>query len=157
MTRRRLWAALFGLGFGFWLAWTRMTDFGQVVGALLFRRAYLWLMFATGAATAVLGLRALRASGRLTLVGREPVRWPPVPPQRRHVTGSVLFGVGWALAGACPGPIVAQLGLGRLSSLFTLGGMLLGIGLADALSRRQAAIFRAPSPCAGEAAERLAG
>lgn len=151
---RRAAALLFGTAFGFWLAWTHMTDFDQIVGALLFHRAYLWLMFATGVATTVVGLRVLRWTGTSTLVGREPIRWPTVLPQRRHVVGSALFGGGWALAGACPGPIAAQLGLGRLSSLLTLVGLFAGISLADALSRKGFAA-PAPSPCAGETSEGL--
>jgi uncharacterized protein len=152
---RRSVAALFGVAFGFWLAWTHMTDFDQIVGALLFRRPYLWLMFGTGVATTVVGLRVLQRTGTRTLLGREPVRWPTVAPQRRHVVGSVLFGIGWALAGACPGPIVAQIGLGRLSSLLTLIGLFAGIGLADAASRRGSP-SPALSPCAGETSDGLA-
>ena len=153
--RRGLFAATLGIGFGFWLAWTRMTDFDQIVGALLLRQAYLWLMFATGVATAVVGLQVLRRSGVSTLVGREPVAWPTVPPQMRHLVGSVVFGVGWALAGACPGPIAAQVGMGRLSSLLTLAGLFLGIALADALASRLSQGLTV-SPCAGETAEKVA-
>ena len=155
MGRRLLATTALGIAFGFWLAWTRMTDFDQIVGALLLRRAYLWLMFATGVGTTVVGLQLLRRTAASTLVGREPVSWPSVPPQRRHVVGSVLFGLGWALAGACPGPIVAQVGMGRLSSLFTLAGLFLGIALADALARRSSEDLTR-SPCAGETAEKLA-
>ena len=153
--RRLLGAALFGIAFGFWLAWTRMTDFDQIVGALLLQRAYLWLMFATGVVTTVIGLQLLRRTGASTLVGRQPVTWPEVPPQRRHVVGSALFGAGWALAGACPGPIVAQVGMGRLSSLFTLAGLFLGIAAADAFARWSSADVTL-SACAGETAEKLA-
>lgn len=151
---KRVIAALFGVGFGFWLAWTRMTDFDQIVGALLQRRAYLWLMFATGGFTTVVGLQILQRAGAVTLLRHEALHWPAVPPQRRHVVGSLLFGTGWALAGACPGPIAAQVGSGRLSSLFTLAGLLAGIALADAWGRRTAQA-RVASPCAGEAAEML--
>jgi uncharacterized protein len=153
--RQRLLAAAFGLAFGFWLAWTRMTDFDQIVGALLLERAYLWLMFATGVVTTIVGLQVLRGAGVVTLLGHEPLSWPSVMPQRRHVVGSLLFGTGWALCGACPGPIVAQVGAGRLSSLFTLAGLLAGIALADGWSRRSGQ-SRLASPCAGEATESLA-
>jgi uncharacterized membrane protein YedE/YeeE len=153
--RRGLLAAAFGIAFGFWLAWTRMTDFDQIVGALLLQRSYLWLMFATGVLTAVVGLQILRRSGAPTLLRQAPLTWPTVRPQRRHVVGSVLFGIGWALAGACPGPIVAQVGAGRLSALFTLAGLFGGIALADLYARRTAAPAGA-SPCAGEATELLA-
>lgn len=47
---------------------------------------------------------------------------------RPLVLGSVLFGVGWGIAGICPGPSLVLLGLGRLDALvfvlFMLGGML---------------------------------
>lgn len=150
--RRLVLATVFGIAFGFWLAWTRMTDFDQIVGALLLQHAYLWLMFATGVATTVVGLQLLRRTGAVTVLGHQPVLWPQVPPQKRHLVGSVLFGIGWALAGACPGPVAAQIGLGRLSSLFTLAGLLLGIALADAWTARQPQ-NQALSPCAGEASE----
>ncbi|MFL5305392.1 MAG: DUF6691 family protein [Polyangia bacterium] len=132
-TRVRGGAALAGIAFGFWLAWTRMTDFDQIVGALLLQRSYLWLMFATGVATAALGLQALRRFRVRTLATGAPVSWPTVRPQPRHLLGGALFGIGWALAGVCPGPIAAQLGEGRWSALFTLAGLFGGIALADAL------------------------
>jgi uncharacterized membrane protein YedE/YeeE len=150
MARRGV-GLLFGVAFGFWLAWARLTDYDQIVGGLLFRSSYLWLLFATGVATTVTGLQILKRAGVQTALGHAPVHWPPVPAEHRHVVGSALFGIGWAIAGACPGPVAAQLGQGRLSALFTLAGLLLGIGFADALGQRQAGSVA--SPCAGEAEE----
>ena len=40
--------------------------------------------------------------------------------RRDIVVGSALFGIGWAIAGTCPGPAVVQVGQGHLSGLFTL-------------------------------------
>jgi hypothetical protein len=45
------------------------------------------------------------------------------------VTGGVLFGLGWAVAGACPGVAFAQLGEGKLWSLVTLAGLVAGTRL----------------------------
>ena len=39
----------------------------------------------------------------------------------------MLFGIGWALADACPGPIATQVGQGIAWSLFTLAGVVVGI------------------------------
>ncbi|HVR63704.1 MAG TPA: DUF6691 family protein [Polyangia bacterium] len=150
MSRR--WVGLvFGVAFGFWLAWARLTDYRAIVGALRFQSFYLWLLFATGVATTALGLQILSRTGARTWLTRAPLAWPPVSPQRRHVVGSALFGVGGALAGACPGPIAAQIGEGRLSALFTLAGLLAGIAVADTLGKRQPLFVGAP--CAGEAQE----
>ena len=55
-------------------------------------------------------------------------------PGRHHVVGSVFFGVGWAVADACPGPIATQVGQGVLWSLFTIAGVVAGMVLAQRVS-----------------------
>src|SRR3546814_12624570 len=47
----------------------------------------------------------------------------------RLITGSILFGVGWGLAGLCPGPAVASLALSPLSVLPFVVAMLAGMGI----------------------------
>ena len=61
--------------------------------------------------------------------------WAPEAPRRRHVVGSLIFGVGWAVADACPGPIATQVGQGVLWSLFTITGVVAGIVLAQRVER----------------------
>jgi uncharacterized membrane protein YedE/YeeE len=46
------------------------------------------------------------------------------------VVGALLFGVGWAVADACPGPIATQLGQGVWWSLATIVGLTIGLRLA---------------------------
>ena len=41
--------------------------------------------------------------------------------------GSLIFGTGWAVADACPGPIATQVGQGVLWSLFTITGVVIGM------------------------------
>ena len=57
-------------------------------------------------------------------------------PERRHLVGSVLFGIGWGLAGACPGPIATQLGQGIAWGIPTTIGLVVGIVLFGRLQRR---------------------
>ena len=40
--------------------------------------------------------------------------------------GGLLFGVGWALAGTCPGTALAQIGEGKLAGIVTFAGIVLG-------------------------------
>ena len=89
--------------------------------ALLFEDSYLYLFFASAVATAAIGLRLLRRSGR--------VAWTPVQPARRHVTGALMFGIGWGVSDACPGPIATQIGQGIAWALPTLAGVVLGVYL----------------------------
>jgi len=85
---------------------------------------------------ASVGVHLLRR--RRALLTGERIDWPATRPARNHIVGSVLFGTGWALADACPGPIAAQLGQGIAWSLFTLAGVVVGIWVF--LRRRPSAI-----------------
>jgi uncharacterized membrane protein YedE/YeeE len=42
------------------------------------------------------------------------------------IPGSLIFGLGWGLAGACPGTVLAMLGEGKMGALFTIAGIILG-------------------------------
>jgi uncharacterized membrane protein YedE/YeeE len=121
----RLAGLLVGLVFGVVLSWSGMSDPDVIRGALLFEESYLFLFFASAVLVATVGVRLLR--GRRSLLTRERIDWRSTPVQRRHIAGSVLFGTGWALADACPGPIATQLGQGVVWSLFTLAGVVAGI------------------------------
>jgi uncharacterized protein len=115
--------------FGVTLSWTGMSDPDVIRGALLFEEAYLFLFFASAVLVASAGVWWLRRRGARALLTGERVDWEPQAPQRRHVVGSVLFGTGWALADACPGPIATQVGQGIAWSLFTIVGVVAGIWL----------------------------
>jgi uncharacterized protein len=132
----RLAGLLVGLVFGVVLSWSGMSDPDVIRGALLFEESYLFLFFASAVVVATVGVRLLR--GRRSLLTRERIDWRSTPVQRRHIAGSVLFGTGWALADACPGPIATQLGQGIAWSLFTLAGVVAGIWVF--LRRRPSAI-----------------
>ena len=57
---------------------------------------------------------------------------------RRLIIGSITFGVGWGLAGYCPGPALASLAYGGLKPLLFVIAMLVGMGLFEMLEHRKA-------------------
>jgi uncharacterized membrane protein YedE/YeeE len=61
---------------------------------------------------------------------------------RRLVLGSVLFGIGWGVAGFCPGPALVSLGMGEPKALVFVAAMLVGMGAFEFFERRK----RAPAP-----------
>jgi uncharacterized protein len=126
---KQLTGFLVGAVFGVTLSWTGMSSPEVIREALLFEDSYLYLMFASAVATAFVGQRLLRAAHARALLTGEAVGWSVVPPERRHLTGSLMFGTGWAISGACPGPIATQLGQGVAWSLFTLAGVVIGIAI----------------------------
>jgi len=57
----------------------------------------------------------------------------------RLVGGSVLFGMGWGVAGLCPGPGLVALGMGEVKAVVFVAAMLVGMGLFELLERRKQA------------------
>ena len=114
-----------GLVFGFVISWAGFAEPDRIRQMLLFEDWYLYPMFVAAVATGFVGLRLVR--GQRALITRDAVSWATAPPERRHVVGALIFGTGWAVADACPGPIAAQLGFGAVWSLCTAFGVVVGI------------------------------
>ncbi len=152
----RVAGALIGVVFGVVLSWSGMTSPEVIREGLLFQSPYLFLFFASAVTTAFAGLWILRRRRPRALLTGEPVEWETVRPERRHVTGSVLFGIGWGVSGACPGPIATQLGQGIAWGVPTAVGLVLGIVLFSRLKARAPSRARAAaavgSPVAADAA-----
>jgi uncharacterized membrane protein YedE/YeeE len=129
MTRIRIAGALLGVVFGVVLSWSGMASPEVLRHALLFEQSYLYLMFASAVLTATVGLAVLRrVRARAALTGAE-LTYARERPARPHVVGAALFGIGWGVADACPGPIAAQIGQGIPWAVFTLTGLLGGVWL----------------------------
>jgi uncharacterized membrane protein YedE/YeeE len=77
--------------------------------------------------TATAGLHILRRVRARAVLTDAPIHWIPERPGRRHVFGSLIFGLGWGISAACPGPIAAQVGQGIPWALFTLAGAAAGV------------------------------
>ena len=67
---------------------------------------------------------------------RERISWTTARPERHHVVGSAIFGVGWGIANTCPGPVAAQLGQGAFWSVLTIAGIFAGIRLREYVAAR---------------------
>ncbi|HKK06397.1 MAG TPA: YeeE/YedE thiosulfate transporter family protein [Gammaproteobacteria bacterium] len=110
---------LFGLLMGGTLARIGFADYDQVHRMFIF--ADMRLLFTFGGAVVFAG--AVFA----VLRGHLPYHNKTLQPGT--VPGSILFGAGWAICGACPSIVFVQLGQGRLPALATLLGILFGVVL----------------------------
>jgi len=129
----RLAALALGTVTGFVFAWARMTDPNTFHRMLSLHSPRIYLLMCAAVAVAFVGARLLR--GRRALLTGEPIGWTSTRPTRHHVLGSVLFGIGWGISEACPGPTAAQLGAGRVLALAVAAGVLVGVKLQPALAR----------------------
>ena len=146
----RIVGLLFGVGFGFLMAWAGLSDATVIRNMLLLREAHVFLFMGSAVLVAAVGLRLLRAAGVRAVITGEPVAWTFDRVERHHIVGSLLFGAGWSLAGTCPGPVAAMVGQGKFSALFVAGGLLAGVSLQGALARRRLEL-KAAQPIAMEA------
>jgi hypothetical protein len=65
--------------------------------------------------------------------GEEIQFTPKIKTVPRYLIGGIIFGLGWALAGACPGPMYVLIGSGAWSILIVLAGALIGTFLYGVL------------------------
>lgn len=133
---------VFGFGFGFVLAWSRLTDPSVIRKMLLLHEPDVFLLMGLTVVTAAIGVRLLRTRGARAIVGGELVAWTVEKPEARHVLGSLFFGAGWSLAGTCPGPVAAMIGEGRLGGVAVAIGLLGGVMAQGALARSRVAAKR---------------
>lgn len=122
---------LSGLVFGLGLALSGMINPARVLGFLDVAGDWdpsLAFVLAGAVITSTIGVAFARRCPR-PLVG-ERFNWPGASSlDRRLLIGAALFGVGWGLAGFCPGPAIASLSLGYGKSFFFAAAMLVGMVL----------------------------
>lgn len=124
--------SLFGAG----LFISGMTDTTKVQGWLdVFGNWDPTLAFVMGGAIVPMFIAWRLTHGRAPLVGGEFPALPRPELDRHLVTGSVIFGMGWGLAGLCPGPAIASLSYGGAGGLVFMAAMLVGMGAAPRVGR----------------------
>lgn len=138
MNARTLAALAAGAVFGVGLAVSGMTDPRRILGFLdIAGDVDLRLLFVLGGAvltSTVLFHLVLRRSRpllapRFALPSRSTV-------DRRLIAGAAVFGVGWGLAGYCPGPALVGLGIGAPEALWFVPAMLAGMAVQRWQSQR---------------------
>ena len=138
---RKLTAFLAGLVFGIGLLLAGMANPSKVLGFLDLAGTWdpsLALVMAGAIAVALLPF-TLAKKRQQSLLGL-PMQLPNKREiDRRLIGGSLLFGIGWGIAGICPGPAVAILLTGHWQVILFVAAMLIGMALFEALERRERA------------------
>jgi len=137
MTIFASWLA--GVIFGLGLIVSGMADPAKVLGFL--DLAGTWdpsLAFVMAGAVAVAAVAFVVARKRTVSFLGAAMNLPKTRRiDRRLVAGSLMFGIGWGVAGFCPGPGLVALGMGEIKALVFVVAMLAGMGLYELLERRK--------------------
>ena len=133
-------ALLAGLIFGLGLIMSGMANPAKVLGFLDLAGA--WdpsLMFVMGGAIGVAFFAFATAARRKSTFAGEPINLPAARRiDRPLVIGSLLFGIGWGVAGFCPGPALVGVGMLQAKALLFVLAMLAGMGLHAWIGRGRA-------------------
>lgn len=126
-----------GLIFGVGLIISGMTDPSKIIGFLDLTGS--WdpsLAFVMGGAV-VVGFIAFRLARRRQTAFLGGAIQLPTGRQidRRLVFGSLAFGIGWGLAGYCPGPAVVSVGMGQEKAIVFAVAMVAGMALFQLIER----------------------
>lgn len=137
MKRRTVGALVAGVLFGAGLVVSGMTNPRNVIGFLDFSarwnpRLLAVMAGAVGVYAALLALLGPIVRGVRPLPGRSG------RVDASLVLGAATFGVGWGLAGYCPGPAIVCLGSGTATALAFVAAMIAGNAAARRVSRRRA-------------------
>ncbi len=117
---------LVGVLFWITLAKAEVVSWYRIQEMFLFDSFHMYGIIGSAVVLGILIVAIIKKAGVKDLNG-EPIRF--IPKERsfpRYFLGGSIFGLGWALVGACPGPIFILLGMGHSSFLVVLLGALLG-------------------------------
>ena len=128
-----------GILFGMGLMLSGMTNPGEVLGFLDWSGVWSPDLIGVLGSAVLVSLIGFQFARRMDKPWFE-AEFPALPRKsidRPLLMGAMLFGVGWGLAGYCPGPALAGLALGNDEVLVFLGAMLCGGLLQQAWSRNR--------------------
>lgn len=117
---------LIGMLFGTVLVKSEVVRWQRINDMFLFNEPHMYLIIGTAILVAGSSMLIIKRFEIKTVDG-DPIVYKPKPYHPGVIIGGTLFGMGWAITGACPGPIYAQIGAGEWLGLLTwigaFGGM----------------------------------
>lgn len=140
MSRLTVSALLSGLLFGLGLMVSGLGNPAKVLAFLDIAGAWDPSLALVMGGAILVGLVAFRVAGRRARsLLDEPMRLPARRDiDRRLVLGSLGFGIGWGLAGFCPGPALMLLGAGEFKAVVFVLAMLAGMAVFELIEHRRA-------------------
>ena len=118
-----VWGLVFGIFFGFFLQKGGVTQYDVIIGQLLLEDFTVIKVMLSAVVTGMIGIHLMKRLG-----------WVQINPKAgswgQNAVGGLIFGLGFALLGYCPGTVAGAVGNGYLdAAVGGLAGILLGSGL----------------------------
>jgi uncharacterized membrane protein YedE/YeeE len=117
---------LAGILFGIVMAKSEAISWFRIQEMFRFQSFHMYGIIGTAGTLGVIGVALIKKLG-IRDVGGNPIQFYPKDKSYvRYLGGGIIFGLGWALSGACPGPMVVNIGYGYVAMIVVFAFAILG-------------------------------
>ncbi|WP_394907458.1 DUF6691 family protein [uncultured Mesonia sp.] len=127
---------LVGIFFGILMFKSEAASWFRIYEMFQFGSFHMYGIMGSALFIGVIGVQIIKRKNLKPLGGGEMSLKPKDKSIARYLIGGILFGLGWALAGACPGPMYVLAGSGYLSILIVIVGAIAGTFLYGLLKNK---------------------
>ena len=117
-----------GTWFGIILVKAEVISWFRIQEMFHLQSFHMYGVIGSAVVTGIISLQIIKRFKIKSIYG-EPILLPEKKFNKGQIYGGLLFGLGWAITGACPGPLFAQIGTGLLVVLVTLTSAIVGTWL----------------------------
>lgn len=115
-----------GILFGITIFKSEAASWFRIYEMFHFKAFHMYGIIGVAVVLGIIGTQIIKKLDIKTFRGAEIEFQPKSKSFSRYLFGGILFGLGWALAGACPGPMFTLVGSGYLSILVVIAAAVLG-------------------------------
>lgn len=127
---------LVGFFFGIVLTKSEAVSWYRIYEMFQFQSFHMYGIIGVAVATGIIGIQIIKRYNIKDIDGL-PIEIQEKPKDNaRYWIGGILFGLGWALVGSCPGPIFILIGAGFMPVIIVLIGALIGTIIYGALKSK---------------------
>lgn len=127
---------LLGIVFGVIMTKSEAVSWFRIQEMFRFQSFHMYGIIGTAVTLGVLGVAAIKKFGLRDFQGNPITFYPKDRSVVRYLAGGTIFGLGWALTGACPGPMVVNIGYGYVAMIIVFVFALIGTFLYGVIKDR---------------------
>ena len=127
---------LVGIVFGIVLSKAEVISWYRIIEMFRFESFHMYGVIGTAVLTGILGIQILKKWQIKSIEGKNIEIMPKEKGWLRYLFGGSIFGLGWAMTGACPGPMFILVGKGMMSFVLVVFSAMFGTFLYGVLQKK---------------------
>ena len=124
---KKITIVLIGIAFGFILTKGEVISWYRIFEMFRFESFHMYGIIGSAVAVSLFFNQLIKRKGMKDAYGNKIEIQTFYSGVKRYLLGGTIFGLGWALTGACPGPLYALVGNGAVSMIAAILGAMLGV------------------------------